>query len=210
MTDRRSFYEILEVDPRASEHDIRNAFRRLARLRHPDRFQGQARQAAEKEFQAITEAYNVLSDSDQRSRYDQTLGKTTQQLSSPREIARALLGKAVNLANAGDVAEANNCFAQAVAHDPDNPKVHHLYGVFLSKQVGGMEEGLRHLDQAVRLAPADVKVLIDASKAFARAKMFARATRFAQQAAQLVPDDPAITLWLQQLNTGAGGGGGHA
>jgi DnaJ-class molecular chaperone len=209
MTDRRSYYEILEVDPRASEHDIRSAFRRLARLRHPDRFQGPTRAAAERDFQAITEAYNVLSDSERRSRYDQTLGKSSQQLSSPREIARALLGKAVNLANAGDVAEANNCFAQAVAHDPDNPKAHHLYGVFLSKQVGGMEEGLRHLDQAARLAPADVKILIDASKAFARAKMLARATRFAQQAAQLVPDDPAITLWLQQLSTEGGGGGGQ-
>jgi DnaJ-class molecular chaperone len=210
MTDRRSYYEILEVDPRASEHDIRNAFRRLARLRHPDRFQGQARQAAEKDFQAITEAYNVLSDSDQRSRYDQTLGKPSQQLSNPRDIARALLGKAVNLANAGDVADANDYFAQAVAHDPDNPKAHHLYGVFLSKQVGGMEEGLRHLDQAARLAPADVRILIDASKAFARAKMYARATRFAQQAAQLAPDDPAIELWLQQLSVAGGSGGGQA
>ncbi len=207
MTDRRSFYEVLEVDSRASEQEIRAAFRRLARSRHPDRFQGPARLTAEKEFQAITEAYNVLSDPDQRSRYDQTLGRPSAHLSNPRDIARALLAKAVNLANSGDVAEANNLFAQAIAHDPDSAKAHHIYGVFLSKQVGGMEEGLRHLDQAVRLAPAEVKILIDASKAFARAKMLARATRFAQQAAQLAPDDPAITLWLQQLTVAAGSGG---
>ena len=35
-----------------------------------------------------------------------------------------------------------------------------------------------------------MKILLDASKAFARARMFARATRFAQQAAQLAPGDP--------------------
>ena len=208
MTDRRSFYEILEVEPLASQDQIKAAFRRLARQRHPDRFQGATRAQAEKDFQAITEAYNVLNDPTQRARYDQTLAsKFSQHLSNPRDIARALLAKAVGLAKAGQAAEANEYFAQAVAHDSESAKAHHLYGMFLSRQVGGLEEGLRHLDQAVRLEPNDVKILLDASKAFARAKMLARATRFAQQAAQLSPEDPAIEAWLAQLAQGAGGGG---
>jgi len=207
MTERRSFYEVLEVDPIASQDQIRSAFRRLARERHPDRFKGPAREKAEKDFQAITEAYNVLSDPTQRARYDQTLSGKTAQLSNPRDLARALLGKAAGLVKTGQAAEANEYFAQAIAHDPESSKAHHLYGVFLSRQVGGLEEGLRHLDQAVRLEPNDVKILLDASKAFARARMFARATRFAQQAAQLAPGDPAIEAWLQQLATAPGGGG---
>jgi len=208
MTERQSFYEILGVETLASQDQIRAAFRRLARARHPDRFQGAARANAEREFQAITEAYNVLNDPTQRARYDSTLAsKTAQQLSNPREVARALLGRAVGLVKMGQAAEANEYFAQAIAHDPENAKAHHLYGVFLSRQVGGLEEGLRHLDQAVRLEPNDVKILIDASKAFARAKMLARATRFAQQAAQLSPEDPAIESWLDELTKGSGGGG---
>jgi curved DNA-binding protein CbpA len=208
MTDRRSFYEILGVDPLASQDQIKSAFRRLARERHPDRFKGAARAQAEKEFQFITESYNVLHDPTQRARYDQTLSsKTSQKLSNPRDVARALLGKAMGLVKTGQAAEANEYFAQAIAHDPESAKAHHLYGVILSRQVGGLEEGLRHLDQAVRLEPNDVKILLDASKAFARARMFARATRFAQQAAQLAPGDPAIEGWLEQLATGTGGGG---
>ena len=207
MTDRRSFYEVLGVDPVASQDQIKSAFRRLARGRHPDRFKGPAREKAEKDFQFITEAYNVLSDPTQRARYDQTLSSKTSQLSNPRDLARALLGKAAGLVKTGQAAEANEYFAQAIAHDPENARAHHMYGVFLSRQVGGLEEGLRHLDQAVRLEPNDVKVLLDASKAFARARMFARATRFAQQAAQLAPGDPAIEAWLQQLATAPGGGG---
>jgi curved DNA-binding protein CbpA len=208
MSDRRTYYEILEVDPLASQDQIRAAFRRLARERHPDRFQGTARATAEDQFQAITEAYNVLNDPTQRARYDQSIAtRAPQQLSNPRDIARALLAKAVGLAKAGQAAEATEYFAQAVAHDASNPKVHHLYGVFLARQAGGLEEALRHLDQAVRLEPNDVKMLLDASKAFARAKMFARATRFAQQAAQLSPDDPAIETWLQELASGTAGGG---
>jgi curved DNA-binding protein CbpA len=208
MTDRRSFYEILGVEALASQDQIKSAFRRLARERHPDRFIGPARAQAEKDFQAITEAYNVLHDPTQRARYDQTLSsKTSQQLSNPRDIARALLAKAMGLVKTGQAAEANEYFAQAIAHDSESAKGHHLYGVFLSRQVGGLEEGLRHLDQAVRLEPNDVKILLDASKAFARARMFARATRFAQQAAQLAPGDPAIEGWLEQLSKGTGGGG---
>jgi Tfp pilus assembly protein PilF len=184
MTDRRSFYEILGVDPVASQDQIKTAFRRLARERHPDRFRGAARAQAES-----------LS------------SKSSQQLSNPRDLARALLAKAMGLVKGGQAAEANEYFAQSIAHDPENAKAHHLYGVFLSRQVGGLEEGLRHLDQAVRLEPNDVKILLDASKAFARARMFARASRFAQQAAQLSPGDPAIEKWMAQLASGAGGGG---
>ncbi|MBZ5587968.1 MAG: DnaJ domain-containing protein [Acidobacteriia bacterium] len=209
MSDRRTFYEVLEVEFLASDDQIRAAFRRLARERHPDRFQGPARAAAEKEFQAITEAYNVLSDATQRSRYDQALSSTraSQQRANPREVARALLAKAVGLANAGQSVDAKEYFAQAVAHDPDSAKAHHLFGVFLSKQTGGLEEALRHLDQAVKLEPNDVRVLMDASKLFARAKMVARAARFAQQAAQLSPGDPDIESWLEQLRKAVGGGG---
>jgi DnaJ-class molecular chaperone len=208
MTDRRSFYEILGVGPPASQDQIKSAFRRLARERHPDRFKGAVRAQAEKDFQAITEAYNVLRDPTQRARYDQSLSsKTSQQLSNPRDLARALLAKAMGLVKTGQAAEANEYFAQAIAHDSESAKAHHLYGVFLSRQVGGLEEGLRHLDQAVRLEPNDVRILIDASKAFARAKMLARATRFAQQAAQLAPGDPAIEVWLEKLAKGTGEGG---
>jgi curved DNA-binding protein CbpA len=210
MTDPRTFYEILEVEPLASADQIRTAFRRLARERHPDRFQGAARATAELEFQAITEAYNVLSDPDQRGRYDQTAAasvRKAQQLTNPREVARALLAKAAGLANAGQAGEAREYFAQAVAHDPESAKGHHLYGLFLAKQAGGLEEALRQIDQAVRLEQNDVRILLDASKLFARAKMFARATRFAQQALQLSPGDPAVESWLEQLRVSMAAGG---
>lgn len=210
MTDRRTFYEVLEVEPLASGDQIRAAFRRLARERHPDRFQGAARAAAELEFQAITEAYNVLSDPTQRGRYDQTVtsaAKESQRLTNPRELARALLAKAAGLANAGQAGEAREYFAQAVAHDPESVKAHHLYALFLSKQAGGLEEALRQIDQAVRLEQNDVRIMLDASKLFARAKMFARAARFAQQALQLSPGDPAVESWIEQLRVSMAAGG---
>jgi len=196
---QQTFYEILGVRYEATAEEIRTAFRRLARAHHPDRFAGASRIEAEKAFQAITEAYNVLIDSDARARYDQGIARpATDARPSRRELARALLGKALTLMRSDDNREAGDLLAQAVAHDPDYAKARHSYGVFLA-QVGKLEEGLRHLDQAARLDPLNLRILLDASKFFAKARMYARATRLANSAAELAPDDPAVESWRGQL-----------
>jgi Tfp pilus assembly protein PilF len=205
MPEQQTYYDVLGIDRDADAGEIREAFRRCARERHPDRFKGAERAAAEREFQALTEAYNVLGDPERRSRYDQVAsGPAAAKLTDPREIAKALLAKAVTLVKTGQHAEAQQAFRQALGHDAQNPRAHHLYGLFLAQQLGQVDEGLRHLDQAAKLDSLNTKVLLDASKLFARARMFARAYRLAQQAARLDPDDPAIESWVQQL-AGMGG-----
>ena len=66
---KRDYYEVLGVQKGASEPEIKKAYRKLAKENHPDLNPGDA--AAEARFQEINEAYEVLSDSDKRSRYDQ-------------------------------------------------------------------------------------------------------------------------------------------
>jgi curved DNA-binding protein len=70
------YYKILGVDRNASEKDIRKAYRKLARKYHPDVNPGDSQ--AEEKFKEINEAYEVLSDADKRSKYDQ-LGSSYQQ-----------------------------------------------------------------------------------------------------------------------------------
>lgn len=201
MAAQRSYYEILGLDPQASADDVRAAFRRLARERHPDRSRPADRAIAEREFQAITEAYNVLSDREQRARYDQGFSSASRpNLSNPRDVSRALVAKAVGLMKLGEHRQAGELLAQAVAHDPQSARARHLYGLFLAQHAGRLEEGLRQLDQAAKLDPVNVRLLLDASRLFALARMFARATRFAQAAAELSPGDPAVELWLRQLH----------
>lgn len=67
--DYKDYYKILGVDRKASADDIRKAYRKLALKYHPDRNPGD--KAAEDRFKEINEAYQVLSDSDKRARYDQ-------------------------------------------------------------------------------------------------------------------------------------------
>lgn len=68
-TDFRDYYAILGVNKSASNDEIKRAFRKLARQSHPDLNPGDA--AAEARFKEINEAYEVLSDSDKRKKYDQ-------------------------------------------------------------------------------------------------------------------------------------------
>ena len=67
LTDKRDYYEVLDVDRSATEKDLKNAFRRLARKYHPDRSD---EPDAEEKFKEIQEAYAVLSDADKRAQYD--------------------------------------------------------------------------------------------------------------------------------------------
>jgi molecular chaperone DnaJ len=64
----KDYYAILGVARDASTEDIKKAFRRLARETHPDANPGDP--AAEARFREVAEAYEVLSDSDRRRRYD--------------------------------------------------------------------------------------------------------------------------------------------
>lgn len=65
---KRDYYEILSVERNASEQEIKSAYRRLAVKYHPDKNPGDA--AAEEKFKEAAEAYSVLSDAEQRKRYD--------------------------------------------------------------------------------------------------------------------------------------------
>lgn len=64
----KDFYATLGVSPDADPTAIKKAYRKLARVHHPDSKPGDA--AAEKRFKEIGEAYAVLSDPEQRKQYD--------------------------------------------------------------------------------------------------------------------------------------------
>ena len=66
---KRDYYEVLGVEKGASAEEIKKAYRKLAMKYHPDR--NPDNKEAEEMFKEIGEAYEVLSDSDKRARYDQ-------------------------------------------------------------------------------------------------------------------------------------------
>ena len=69
MADKRDYYEVLGVNRNASEDEIKKAYRKEAKKYHPDLHPGD--KGAEAKFKEVNEAYEVLSDSEKKSRYDQ-------------------------------------------------------------------------------------------------------------------------------------------
>ena len=65
----KDFYKVLGVPKDVSASDLKKAYRKLARKYHPDSNPGDAK--AESTFKEISEAYSVLSDTEQREEYDQ-------------------------------------------------------------------------------------------------------------------------------------------
>jgi hypothetical protein len=72
-----SHYDTLGVNISASQAEIKRAYRRLAKMYHPDKNPGDA--TAEEKFKAISEAYFVLSDANRRYTYDNPSDFQTEQ-----------------------------------------------------------------------------------------------------------------------------------
>ena len=69
MAEKRDYYEVLGIDRNASASEIKKAYRKLAKKYHPDTNPGD--KEAEAKFKEVTEAYEILSDSEKKAQYDQ-------------------------------------------------------------------------------------------------------------------------------------------
>src|SRR4249919_3471743 len=83
------YYKILGVEKTASQEDIKNAYRKLARKLHPDLNPND--KTAHTRFQQINEANEVLSDPDKRKKYDQ-YGKDWQHAEQFEKAGKASAG----------------------------------------------------------------------------------------------------------------------
>jgi molecular chaperone DnaJ len=68
LSSKRDYYEVLGVGKNATEQELKQAYRKMAIQYHPDKNQGN--KEAEEKFKEINEAYQILSSSDLRARYD--------------------------------------------------------------------------------------------------------------------------------------------
>ena len=69
MAEKRDYYEVLGVSKNATPEEIKKAYRKMAIKYHPDKNPGD--KTAEEKFKEAAEAYDVLSDSEKRAKYDQ-------------------------------------------------------------------------------------------------------------------------------------------
>ena len=98
----RDYYEILGVSKNADANEIKKAYRKLAMKYHPDKNKDN-KDGAEKAFKKVGEAYGVLSDKEQRHKYDQ-FGKEGLQGGpemNPEDIFQSIFGGGSIFGNMG-------------------------------------------------------------------------------------------------------------
>ena len=74
----KNYYEILEVNKKASKEVIEKAYKVLVKKYHPDLYSGQKKNYAEEKIKEINEAYSVLTDEFMKEQYDSELEKQEQ------------------------------------------------------------------------------------------------------------------------------------
>ena len=95
-----SYYDVLGLSRKASEKDVRQAYRKLAREHHPDVNRGE--KASEEKFKQINEAYGVLSDPEKRQKYDKYGDNWANSQQIEEAEARARRGGSFHWSTLGD------------------------------------------------------------------------------------------------------------
>ena len=115
----KNYYELLEVNPKASKEIIEKAYRVLVKKYHPDLYQGDEKLIAQKKVQELNEAYHVLSDNFLREQYDIELEREKENRYSNISYE--------NSRRKNNVRQENN-----VAENHENQGKQHKVGTFMS------------------------------------------------------------------------------
>jgi curved DNA-binding protein CbpA len=197
----KDYYATLSLPRTATAEQVRARFRELVRERHPDRFQGPVRVAAEAEFQAITEAFNVLSSPERRRQHDGELSRP--QASSAGTEQQRLLRFHIEAGNGffrdGNYYGAVESFEQVVRLDPKNHPSWHLLAQALSHQRAYRDRAAEAAAKAVELSPMNADYLKLAGRLHAEAGLLERAERYYNGARTWGGDDPVVEKALEEL-----------
>lgn len=199
---KTNYYEVLGVSRSASEQEIRQRFRDLARQHHPDRFSGEERESAERKFQELTAAVNVLTQPERRKQHDSELVSKTSTTTDPKQIAKAYLSQGVKAYKEGNLDAARANFDMAAKHDPSDAKAFHNLALVCAKIPSATRDAVHAAEKAVELEPLNPVYLKDAGLIAKRAGLNAKAQRYLEKALEWDADNAEVGKALAELGSG--------
>lgn len=196
-----NYYEVLGVERSASEQEIRERFRRLARENHPDRYAGPDKSDAERRFQTLTEAVNVLTNAARRKQHDAEIASPAKGGTVDfAQIAKAYLAKGVKAWKESDWRGAYENFDMAVKHNPADAKGQH-YLALASLRTGNLRQAVASIEAAVQKEPVNSVYLKDAGLICRRAGLVAKAERYFGEALQWDPANLEVQGALAEIRS---------
>ena len=201
------YYVLLGVARDASEAEIRERFRALAREAHPDRAPAPKKAEAEMKFQELTEAVNVLTSPARRRAYDfdraaaDKGGETT---------GDAVTSNYVNLGIAAykerKYVEAAGNFQLAAGRSPKDVKAQHYLGL-ASARAGDFRTAVKAIEAALAIEPHNGTMLRDAGAIFRQAGLLVKAEKAYQEALRWDPSTGEARKALEEIRVQRAGKG---
>jgi len=195
------YYELLGITSTASEAQVREAYARLAREKHPDRYTDPAeKQRAQTFFQDLTTAFNTLRNPRSRQEYDESRYRPKPR--TPEEIARDAFERAQPTLEGGALEEAVTLLRTAVHHAPGEAVYHAALGRALARVPSAAREAVVELEKAIQLAPRIAGVYADLALVLSRLGLRLRAQKALETATRLAPHDARIARVAAELGLG--------
>ncbi|MCP4656500.1 MAG: DnaJ domain-containing protein [bacterium] len=188
----RDYYAVLSLPRHATQAEIQDRFRELVLERHPDRFRGAAKAKAEKEFQEITEAFNILRDPLRRRELDQVLDRPADKGHDPLQLAKVHINRGVKAYKLGKYIEAADNFDRATQAEPNNHQAwHHLARTCMEKE-HWLPKAQEAIVRACELRTNHVPYVKLAARIFLQSGMTSRAKEYYNQLLRLGGSDATV------------------
>ena len=180
------YYGLLGVARDASEAEIRERFRALARDAHPDRAPAARKAEAESKFQDLTEAVNVLTSPERRKAYDFDLAASKNVSADADTVAQNYLGQGIAAYKERKFTEAAGNFQIVVGRNPRDVKAQHYLGL-ASARAGDVRTAVKAIEAAIAIEPHNGALLKDAGAIFRQAGLLLKAEKAYQEAIRWDP-----------------------
>jgi curved DNA-binding protein CbpA len=196
-------YKVLEVAEGASNAEIKKAYLRFVRERHPDRFTDpKQREDADRFFKDLTSAFNTLSNPRLREEYD--LSRKRPELTSPEQIAADAFTRGGQCYQQGQYPAAIENYRIAAHHVPGNAAYQFGLGRALATNPSSLHDAVAAFEKSIELAPRKVEYHAELAKLFIGRGLSLRARRSLAAALAIAPRDPKLlALAAEAGGTGA-------
>ncbi|SRR6266536_6700004 len=193
-----NYYEILGVARTATAGEVRSAYAKLARERHPDRFSDPGEKArAEEFFKDLTTAFNTLANERTRREYDASLERP--RAAPPQEIAESAYARGVQMFESKQYHEAVELLRTAVNFFPEDARYQGALGRALARNPHWVREGLQAIEKAAQLAPRVASYQSDLAELLLAQGLKLRARKAAEAALRLDGRDERAARVLEQV-----------
>ncbi len=199
-----SLYEILHINPDATEAEIKASYHDMARKYHPDRYHSMDQGAdlhakAEKLFSLINEAHSTLANAESRAAYDAERARKDSRITASIQ-ARSTIDKeqekiAASLYRAGRLALMARDYEKAVTHlkecvwlRPEVAVYHHYLGVAQKETPRLYKEAERHLLKALELDSTSIDSHLELGKLYLKISLPKRAALRFEQVLRWIPN----------------------